>query len=88
MGEIEGRYYFRFSCIDRPGVLSRIARILGTRHISIASVLQKDRRREHIVPVVMMTHDAREKDVEGAMDDINRLNVVRRKTVVIRMERG
>ena len=88
MGEIEGRYYFRFSCIDRPGVLSRIARILGAHRISIASVLQKDRRREHIVPVVMMTHDARERDVQEALREIDRLPAVRRKSVSIRMERG
>ena len=88
MGEIEGRYYFRFSCIDRPGVLARIARILGTHHISIASVLQKDRRREHIVPVVMMTHDAKEKDVQAALADIDKMSMVRRKSVSIRMERG
>ncbi|MBI3318632.1 MAG: homoserine dehydrogenase [Candidatus Omnitrophica bacterium] len=88
VGEIEGRYYFRFSCIDRPGVLARIARILGKHRISIASVVQKDRRREHIVPVVMMTHDAKERDVEAAFDEIDRLSTVRRKSVFIRMERG
>ena len=88
IGEIEGRYYFRFSCIDRPGVLSRIARILGAHRISIASVIQKDRRREHIVPLVMMTHDARERDVQEALAEIDRLPVVRRKSVSIRMERG
>ncbi len=88
MGEIEGRYYFRFSCIDRPGVLSRISRVLGAHRISIASVLQKDRRREHIVPVVMMSHEARERDVEAAMAEIDRLRAVRRRSVWIRMERG
>ena len=88
IGEIEGRYYFRFSCIDRPGVLSKIARILGAHRISIASVLQKDRRRDKIVPVVMVTHDAREKDVQGALADIDRLPSIRRKSVSIRMERG
>ncbi len=88
IGEIEGRHYFRFSCIDRPGVLSRIARILGAHRISIASVVQKDRRREHIVPLVMMTHDARERDVQEALAEIDRLPVVRRKSVSIRMERG
>jgi len=87
VGEIEGRYYFRFSCIDRPGVLARIARVLGAHRISIASVLQKDRRREHIVPVVMLTHDAREKDVQEALTDIDRLSLIRRKTVCIRVER-
>ncbi len=88
MGEIEGRYYFRFSCIDRPGVLSRIARILGAHRISIASVVQKDRRREHIVPLVMMTHECKERNVQEALAEIDRLSVVRRKSVFIRMERG
>ena len=88
MGDIESRYYFRFSCIDRPGVLSRISRILGAHRISIASVLQKDRRREHIVPVVIMSHEAKERDVQDALTEINKLSIVRRKTVSIRMERG
>ena len=88
MGQIEGRYYFRFSCIDRPGVLSRISRILGSHRISIASVLQKDRRREHIVPVVITSHEAKEKDVQEALAEIDKLSMIRRKTVSIRMERG
>ena len=88
IGEIEGRYYFRFSCIDRPGVLSRISRVLGSHRISIASVLQKDRRREHIVPVVITSHEAKERDVQAALADIDRLPIIRRKTVSIRMERG
>jgi homoserine dehydrogenase len=88
IGEIEGRYYFRFSAIDRPGVLARIARVLGAHRISIASVIQKDRRREQIVPVVIMTHEARERDVQEALAEIDRLHVIRRKSVRIRIERG
>ncbi len=88
IGELEGRYYFRFSVIDRPGVLARIAQILGKHKISITSVLQKDRRHEQMVPVVMMTHDARERNVERALKQIDSLSVVRRKSVSIRMERG
>jgi homoserine dehydrogenase len=88
IGQIEGRYYFRFSCIDRPGVLARIARVLGAHRISIASVVQKDRRREQMVPVVMMSHEARERDVQAALAEIDRLPIIRRKSVFIRMERG
>ena len=88
MGEVEGRYYFRFSCIDRPGVLARIARILGAHRISIASVIQPDRRREQIVPLIMVTHEARERDAQEAMRLIDRLGVIRRRTVALRIERG
>lgn len=88
MGEIEGRYYFRFSVIDRPGVLARIAQILGRHRISITSVVQAERRRDRIVPVVMMTHEARERDVQKAIQVIDKLPVVKRKSVLLRIERG
>ena len=86
MGEVETRYYFRFMVIDRPGVLSRIAGILGRHHISIASVHQKERRAARIVPVVMMTHEAKEANVRAALQEIDRLTHVRRPTVAIRVE--
>ena len=88
IGEVEGRYYFRFSCIDRPGVLAKIARILGGHRISIASVIQPDRRREQIVPLIMVTHEARERDAQAALRLIDRLGVIRRRTMAIRIDRG
>lgn len=87
MGRIRGRYYLRFSCIDRPGVLAKIARVLGRHRISIASVIQKDRRREQMVPMVVMTHGAWERDVQEALAEIDRLSVIRRKSALIRMVR-
>lgn len=85
--EIEARYYIRFSCIDKPGVLAKISGILGRHKISIASVAQKERRKARIVPVVMMTHEAKEKNMQQALEEIDRLPVIRRKTVAIRVER-
>ncbi len=87
MDEIEASYYIRISCIDRPGILGKVAGILGRHKISIASVGQKERKKARIVPVVMMTHEAKEKDMRQAMDEIDRLAAIRRKTVAIRVER-
>jgi homoserine dehydrogenase len=86
MDDIETRYYFRFTAIDKPGVLARIAGILGRHQISIASVSQKERRAARIVPVVMMTHEAREANVRRALRTIDALPTTRAKTVAIRME--
>ena len=86
MDAIESRYYMRFQVIDKPGVLARIAGILGRYHISIASVHQKERRYARVVPVVMMTHDAREADVRRALHTIDRMGVVKSNTVAIRTE--
>jgi len=84
--DVLSRYYFRFSALDRPGVLSKISGILGNYNISIASVIQKGRRVGEAVPLVILTHEAREKDVRKALEEIDKLPVVMGKTVVIRVE--
>ncbi len=84
--QIKTNYYFRFSAVDRPGVLSRISGILGENDISIATVIQKGRKQEGAVPVVMTTYKARECDVCKAMEDIDKLDIVMDKTMLIRIE--
>ncbi|MGC2062258.1 MAG: homoserine dehydrogenase [Thermodesulfovibrionales bacterium] len=86
MDDVISMYYFRFSALDRPGVLSTISGILGKYNISIISVIQKGSQRGKAVPLVVLTHLAREKDVTSALREINRLQVVGGKTVCIRVE--
>jgi len=88
MDDVRAMYYFRFSALDRPGVLSKISGILGNYDISIASVIQKGRRVGEAVPVVVLTHEAKEKDVKQAVYEIDQLPVVMDKTVFIRVEGG
>jgi homoserine dehydrogenase len=85
-GNIETRYYMRFLVTDKPGVLAKIAGVLGRHHISIASVHQKERRAARVVPVVMMTHEAKESDVRQALQHIDRLGFAKQPTVTIRTE--
>jgi len=84
--EVRSNYYFRFSAVDRPGVLSKISGILGDRNISISTVIQKGRTKEGAVPVVMTTYKARERDVREALQAIDQLDVVLARTVLIRVE--
>ena len=84
--EIESRYYIRFMAIDKPGVLATISGILGKYGISIASVSQKGRKRQSVVPIVMVTHEAKERNLRLALDRIDRLKVVREKSIAIRIE--
>jgi homoserine dehydrogenase len=86
MEDIRTSYYLRFSAIDKPGVLSKISGILGKHNISIESMIQKGRKKEKAVPLVMMTHEAREKDMVRALKEINRLSVVSGKTMYLRVE--
>lgn len=84
--EISTNYYFRFAAADRPGVLSKISGILGEYNISISSVHQKGREFEGSVPIVMLTHTAKEADVKKALEEITRLEVVTDKPMLIRIE--
>jgi homoserine dehydrogenase len=84
--DVVSMYYFRFSALDKPGVLSKISGILGNYNISIASVIQKGRRIGEAVPLVVLTHEAKEKDVRQAINEIDQLSVVMDKTVFIRVE--
>lgn len=84
--EIISHYYFRFSALDRPGVLSKIAGILAEENISIATVIQKGRKQGQAVPIVMTTHRSKEKNVQRALRQIDRLDIVQDRTVLIRIE--
>lgn len=86
MDEIVTHYYFRFMVLDRPGVLSKISGVLGNHDISIQSVQQKGRKTDGSVPVVMVSHRAKEADVQKALREINNLDVASERTVLIRIE--
>ncbi len=84
--EISTHYYFRFTALDRPGVLSSISGVLGNHGISIQSVQQKGRKTNGSVPVVMVSHKAKEADVKKALSEIAALDVVGDEPVLIRIE--
>ncbi|MBN1765642.1 MAG: homoserine dehydrogenase [Sedimentisphaerales bacterium] len=81
--EITSRFYLRLSVIDQPGVFGRIADILGQNQISILACLQHESESSDNVPVVFMTHKARQGDINKALESIVRLDVVKDKPVCI-----
>ena len=88
LDEVETEYFLRFTAVDHPGVLARIAGILGRKQISIASVIQKGRGKAGPVPIVMLTHRASEGNLRRALREMDRLAVLREKTVLLRVEKG
>ena len=83
--DFESRYYFRFSALDQPGVLAQIAEILGKYNISIASCIQKEEKPKKAVPVVVLTHTAKESAVKAAISAIDQLPTIKAKTVLLRL---
>ena len=86
MSELLTRYYLRFEAQDHPGVLAKISGILGENNISIKSVHQKGRKTNGQVPVVMITHTAKEALIQNALNQISETDTVVGQPVVIRIE--
>ena len=77
-GELEGRFYMRFNVQDHPGVLGQVTSLLGAQGISIASVIQHEVSNvsEQTIPLVIMTHQAKESAAVAAMDQIAKMDAV------------
>ena len=85
-GNVMSRYYIRFMARDFPGVLAKASKILASFNISIASVTQKERKKKKFVPIVMITHEVKEKDMKGALSKIDKLSVIKGPSQLIRIE--
>ena len=86
VNDIVTEYYLRVMAEDQPGVLSQVSGILGDNGISISSVIQRGRRKEGAVPVVLMTHQAKEGAMQIALKAIDGLDVVAGPSMLIRVE--
>lgn len=87
MDELESEYYLRFSVKDIPGVLAKITSILSQYKISISSVYQHVQDSCDILPIVIFTHLAKEKNIRSALKKIDRLPSLKSKTHFIRVEK-
>jgi homoserine dehydrogenase len=69
IGNVCTRYYLRFQVHDRPGVLARLAGALGDASVSIEQMLQDGGAGSSGLPVdiVMLTHEASDRDVKRAL---------------------
>jgi homoserine dehydrogenase len=87
IADSELRYYLRLLVCDRPGVLEQIAHVLAVERISIASVIQQERDLQGgSVPLVIVTHEARERAMRRAVAAMDGLGMIKDEVRLIRME--
>lgn len=83
----ECRYYIRITAKDQPGVLAQVAAALGEADISIRSVLQMDTdEKSRQADLVIMTHTAREANMQQAAERLRSLDVVVNLDNLVRVE--
>lgn len=85
MEEIVTKYYIRLLVDDKPGVLASVAGAFGRNSVSIESVIQK-RSMGEVAEVVIVTHPAKEKDLQNTVSLLKTLPMVRQIGNVIRVE--
>ena len=96
MDEVRSCCYLRLNVTDQPGVLATIANLLAKQQISIEAVLQKEmnvvdvpqgKADPSVVPLILLTHEAPERDINRALDEIAKLPVLQAPIMRIRVER-
>jgi homoserine dehydrogenase len=86
--DVRTRYYLRFQVHDRPGVLARLAGALGEAGVSIEQMVQEGGAGSSgvAVDIVMLTHEARERDVRRALAAIGTSDVAAAPPRLIRVQ--
>ncbi|MDE7181717.1 MAG: homoserine dehydrogenase [Clostridia bacterium] len=81
----ESAYYIRFDAEDKPGVLSNVYSVLGKYDINVAQVIQDNAKKHGSVPVILVTHETFEENVNKAVKEINSGKVFAKVASVIRV---
>ena len=82
----ETAYYLRMQAEDKPGVLSQVTTILSDSGISIEAVIQKEKPGSTLVPLILLTNRAIEKQLLQAAKKIEALDSVNGSVTHIRVE--
>ncbi len=80
------QYYVLLDVADQPGVLAEVADSFGRNGVSIRSVWQEGEG--ETAQLVLITHAARERDVQSTLHDLRALAAVRDVASVMRVEGG
>ena len=80
------RFYIRIMCKDQPGVIAQWTKVLAEHKISISGALQHEGTGpDDTVPVVILTHPTRQKNVTAALKDMEKLDSIGAKPICIRI---
>ncbi len=86
MADVQCEYYLRLMVKDEPGVIASVTSILADHRISLEAVLQKERSAAQHVPVIMLTHETSEGNLQAAISRITQLSSVDPDVLILRKE--
>ena len=87
MDDVSTAYYLRIHVQDRPGVLADVTQIFADHAISIEAIIQKEpQAKKSSVPIVILTHEVNEQNMNQAISEVEKLEAVTDKIMRIRLE--
>ncbi len=86
MGRHRGAYYIRLMVLDRPGVLADVSALMRDHDVSIEALIQRARKPDEAVPIVLTTHETTEADMIDVLARIGALDAVLEPPRMIRIE--
>jgi homoserine dehydrogenase len=81
--DVASSFYLYLAVADRPGVLAQIAQVLGDKDVSVKSVVQRGIGED--ARLVMVVHECMESRFAEALEEIDRLDVLRSPPRAIRV---
>lgn len=87
--EMEMRYYLRWKTDDKPGVIAALSKVLTERNIGISSVILHEFAKAQPYSIVtFMTRETNEAKMKDAIAELDKLDCIQSKTVMLRVESG
>jgi len=86
MADVQSEYYLRIMAQDKPGVIASVTSILADHQISLEAMQQKEHDTGEVVPVIMLTHETTEGNLQAAMSRITALKAVEDEVLILRKE--
>jgi len=82
--KIESKYYLRINVSDKAGVLAKITKIFEEHNISVETMLQRPST-DNSANLLVSTHIAVEKNIQEMMKELESLDFINFKPVMIRI---
>jgi len=82
--DIISNYYLRVNVTDKAGVLAKLTKIFETHNISIETMLQRPTQNES-ANLLISTHEAKESDIQAMINELEALDFVHARPVMIRI---
>ncbi len=86
MADVVCEYYIRLMVRDKPGVIAAVTSILADHRISLEALIQKERHASQSVPIIMLTHETTEGNLQAAISRITGLETVDKDVLILRKE--